>query len=129
MREFGGCQSDGVGGQDAQHFVNFFPLPHGQGSFRPTFGLAVGADGKVPHSVATTFDSSPWWMWSLREGSVGADTGVVGVSARFLCFPNSRYRICDSVLPQSACFWWRACWKAALCERPPKSLIAICQNL
>jgi hypothetical protein len=35
MRELGGCQSDGVGGQ-----------------------------------------------------------GVVGVSARFLCFPNSRYRIC-----------------------------------
>jgi hypothetical protein len=58
MREFGRCQSDGVGGQDAQHFLNFFPLPHGHGSFRPTFGLAVGADGEVPRSVAATFDSS-----------------------------------------------------------------------
>jgi hypothetical protein len=26
-----------------QHFLNFFPLPHGQGSFRPTlFSLTIG---------------------------------------------------------------------------------------
>jgi hypothetical protein len=24
-----------------QHFLNFFPLPHGHGSFRPTFCLLV----------------------------------------------------------------------------------------
>jgi hypothetical protein len=24
----------------AQHFLNFFPLPHGQGSLRPIFGAA-----------------------------------------------------------------------------------------
>jgi hypothetical protein len=38
--------------------LNFFPLPPGHGSFRPTFGLAAGTDGEVPRSMAATFDSS-----------------------------------------------------------------------
>src|SRR5579863_1020125 len=58
MREFGRRQSDRVGDQDAQHFLNFFPLPHGHGSFRPTFVLAAGTEGEVPRSLAATFDSS-----------------------------------------------------------------------
>ena len=28
-----------------QQFLNFFPLPHGQGSFRPTFSVITGAAG------------------------------------------------------------------------------------
>jgi hypothetical protein len=53
----GRCQSD-RGGQDAQHFLNFFPLPHGHGSFRPTFDLGAGSEAEVPRSVAATPDSS-----------------------------------------------------------------------
>jgi len=30
----------GLGGRQPQHFLNFFPLPHGQGAFRPTFASA-----------------------------------------------------------------------------------------
>ena len=46
------------GGQEPQHFLNFFPLPHGHGSFRPTFGLPVVTDEGVPRSMVATFDSS-----------------------------------------------------------------------
>jgi hypothetical protein len=28
-----------------QHFLNFLPLPHGQGSFRPTFTFAEPGGG------------------------------------------------------------------------------------
>ena len=32
------------------HFLNFFPLPHGQGSLRPTpaYGLAANAGSAIP---------------------------------------------------------------------------------
>jgi hypothetical protein len=40
------CSAVGSNSFKRQHFLNFLPLPHGHGSFRPTFlnGLAVGRD-------------------------------------------------------------------------------------
>ena len=37
---------------DPQHFLNFLPLPQGQGSFRPTFGpdLTIGVDSWIAGS-------------------------------------------------------------------------------
>ena len=58
MREVGGRQSDCVGRQYPQHFLNFLPLPHGQGSFRPTLGLRTLTGGDVPRIMAATLDSS-----------------------------------------------------------------------
>src|SRR5664279_1731500 len=55
---FGGASLT-VRRHNPQHFLNFFPLPHGHGSFRPTLGLPAIAGEEVPRSSAVTFDSSP----------------------------------------------------------------------
>ena len=41
-----------------QHFLNFFPLPHGHGSFRPTFCLLVVTCGEDTRRRTATFGSS-----------------------------------------------------------------------
>ena len=40
-----------------QHFLNFLPLPHGQGSFRPTFGPACFGLGGLRSRVTSEISS------------------------------------------------------------------------
>ena len=55
-----------------QQFLNFFPLPQGQGSFRPTFCLASGLRG------------------SISRGAGGTGGLALGTSAAFLPVSFSR---------------------------------------
>lgn len=55
---FWGAPSLTVRRHDPQHFLNFFPLPHGHGSFRPTLFLPTLTGDDFPRTIAATFDSS-----------------------------------------------------------------------
>ena len=55
-----------------QHFLNFFPLPHGQGSFRPTLGIArvngtwgPQQDGSLQQSSSSTLGAELADFWSI----------------------------------------------------------------
>src|SRR5438105_15945229 len=62
-----------------QQFLYFFPLPHGHGSFRPTFGK----ERLIGRSIDTSPDASPsistpasaGWGWGARAGALGAGAG------------------------------------------------------
>ncbi len=44
-----------------QHRFDFFPLPQGQGSLRPTFGASRTKGGLIPLSTSRT------WIGATRE--------------------------------------------------------------
>jgi hypothetical protein len=54
-------------GRRPQHFVYFFPLPHGQGSFRPTFdpvegaGMGDGVDFEDACAVLESCNTEDWF--------------------------------------------------------------------
>src|SRR2546430_16918357 len=67
-----------------QQFLYFFPLPHGHGSFRPTFGK----ERRIGRSIDTSPDPSPSIAtpaiagcgWRARAGALAV--GAVGASSR-----------------------------------------------
>jgi len=54
---------------DPQHFLNFFPLPHGHGSFRPTLFLPTlpGDDFPAPYPSTQRYKSLPFGASSSRS--------------------------------------------------------------
>ncbi len=73
-----------------QHFLYFFPLPHGQGAFRPTFVLWEGSEGSASCSASVAIDRPRWAYWATARGripwivaaAVSRDCSPVGFSAR-----------------------------------------------
>jgi hypothetical protein len=62
-----------------QQFLYFLPLPHGQGSFRPTLGLSLRTAG------ITSCSSSPLLSFSPLEGSKASRRGKGPAGARAGC--------------------------------------------
>ena len=81
-----------------QQFLNFLPLPHGHGSFRPTFGISrrTGARSRVT-SPLSPFSVPAAWAATARSGrrpGTGPGIGPFAVGAVGAC---SRSRNCGRV--------------------------------
>jgi hypothetical protein len=70
-----------------QQFLNFFPLPQRQGSFRPTFCLASGLQGSISRGA----EGQVAWPWpghvsGLLAGQLfqGEQQQPLGVALKFL---------------------------------------------
>src|ERR1039458_1067581 len=50
-----------------QHFLYFLPLPHGQGSFRPTFGSVLWIGSTTSYSAGRKRSSRTGGRWFLRK--------------------------------------------------------------
>src|ERR1035438_3271265 len=50
-----------------QHFLYFLPLPHGQGSFRPTFGSVLWIGSTTSYSAGRKRSSRTGGRWFSRK--------------------------------------------------------------
>ena len=67
-----------------QHFLYFFPLPHGHGSFRPTFGGKVSGD-RV-EKLLNEWAAQGWQLKAITATDVKGRVGPGGVEGLLVTF-------------------------------------------